>query len=54
MHDIGRLDLWPIETPAGQDVTIGKGFKGALDDVRLYDRALSEEEIKLLFESAQQ
>ncbi|MHC4616665.1 MAG: LamG domain-containing protein [Planctomycetota bacterium] len=49
IHDIGILDLWPIETPAGQDVTIGKGFKGALDDVRIYDRALTEDEIRLLF-----
>ncbi|MHC4574288.1 MAG: LamG domain-containing protein, partial [Planctomycetota bacterium] len=49
IHDIGILDLWPIDTPAGQDVTIGKGFKGTLDDVRLYDRALSAKEIELLF-----
>jgi hypothetical protein len=31
------------------DVSIGKGFSGALDDVRLYDRALTEKEIELLF-----
>jgi hypothetical protein len=49
IHDIGLLDLWPIETGAEFDVTIGRRFKGLIDDVRIYDRALSEDEIKAIF-----
>jgi hypothetical protein len=49
IHDIGLLDLWPIETGSDLDVRIGRGFRGLLDDVRIYDRALSEDEIKALF-----
>jgi hypothetical protein len=49
IHRIGLLDLWPIDTPSGMDVAIGKGFEGAVDDVRIYERALSAEEIRLLF-----
>jgi hypothetical protein len=45
---IGLLDLWPIETGAEKPVTIGKGFKGALDDLRIYARALSDEEVQEL------
>jgi len=46
IHDIGLLDLWPIETGSHLDVSIGKGLDGLIDDVRIYDRALSEDEIK--------
>ena len=49
IHDIGLLDLWPIETGSDLDVRIGEGFVGLLDDVRIYDRALSGEEVKALF-----
>ncbi len=49
IHDIGLLDLWPIKTGSDLDVKIGRGFKGLIDDVRIYDRALSEDEIKALF-----
>lgn len=49
IHNIGILDLWPIDTGSDLDVTIGKDFQGIIDDVRLYDRALSWEEIRLLF-----
>ncbi len=45
---IGLLDLWPIETGENQEVTIGKGFQGSLDDLRIYARALSEEEVQTL------
>ena len=51
IHDIGLLDLWPIETGDKLDVTIGRGLKGLMDDVRIYDRALSEDEIKALFQA---
>lgn len=51
IHDIGILDLWPIDTPAELDVRIGQGLEGALDDVRIYERALSEDEIRLLFDA---
>jgi len=49
IHDIGLLDLWPLETGNKLDVRIGRRFRGLLDDVRIYDRALSEDEIKALF-----
>jgi len=49
IHDIGLLDLWPLETGNDLDVKIGQGFKGCLDDLRIYDRALSDEEIQVLF-----
>ncbi|MBN1444444.1 MAG: LamG domain-containing protein [Planctomycetes bacterium] len=50
IDDIGLLDLWPLETGDEQDVTIGSGYEGLIDDVRIYDRALSAEEVKALFE----
>ncbi len=49
IHDIGLLDLWPIDTGSDLDVSIGRKFQGLIDDVRIYDRALSEDEIKALF-----
>jgi len=49
IHDIGLLDLWPIDTGGEQDLRIGRKFSGLIDEVRLYDRALSEDEIKALF-----
>jgi hypothetical protein len=49
IHDIGLLDLWPIQTGQESNVSIGRGFTGLLDDLRLYDRALSDEEINALF-----
>jgi hypothetical protein len=49
IHDIGLLDLWPVQTGQELPVRIGRGFKGLVDDLRIYDRALSEEEITALF-----
>lgn len=49
IHDIGLLDLWPIETGSDLDVRIGRGIKGLIDDVRIYDRVLSEDEVMALF-----
>lgn len=49
IHDIGLLDLWPIDTGDEMDVRIGVGFKGIIDDVRIYDRVLSDEEVMVLF-----
>ena len=49
IHDIGLLDLWPIDTGSDLDVRIGRRFKGLIDDVRIYDRALSEDEINALY-----
>jgi len=49
IDNIGLLDLWPIQTEPGRDVTIGEGFRGAIDDLRIYDRALSEDEVVVLF-----
>jgi hypothetical protein len=49
IDDIGLLDLVPIETGNTLDVSIGRKFKGLMDDLRIYDRALSEDEVKALF-----
>ncbi len=49
IHDIGLLDLWPIDTGNDLDVRIGRRFKGLIDDVRIYDRALSEDEVNALY-----
>jgi len=49
IHDIGLLDLWPVNTGSGVDVRIGRRFNGIMDDLRIYDRALSEDEIRALF-----
>ncbi|HPU05732.1 MAG: LamG domain-containing protein [Thermogutta sp.] len=51
IHDIGLLDLWPIETGDTLDVTIGQGFNGLIDDLRIYARVLTEEEIRSLFKA---
>lgn len=50
VHDIGLLDLWPLQTGNELDVRIGRGFSGLLDDLRLYNRPLNESEIKALFD----
>ncbi len=49
IHDIGLLDLFEINTGAELDVRIGRHFSGLLDDIRIYDRALSMKEIGALF-----
>ena len=49
IHAIGLLDLWPINTGKELDVGIGRRFKGLIDDVRIYERPLSEDEINALF-----
>lgn len=50
IHDIGLLDLWPIQTGQDLPVRIGRGFTGLMDDLRLYNRDLSDEEIAALFQ----
>ena len=54
IHDIGLLDLWPIDTGKTLDLRIGQGFEGLIDEVRIYDRALSRAEMKTLFVASQQ
>ncbi|MGA2620009.1 MAG: LamG domain-containing protein [Thermoguttaceae bacterium] len=49
IDDIGLLDLWPIETGQMLDVRIGQRWAGLISDLRIYDRGLSDEEIKALF-----
>jgi hypothetical protein len=49
IHDIGLLDLWPINTGSDLDVRIGRKLNGLIDDVRIYDRPLSENEMKAIF-----
>lgn len=48
IDDIGLLDMFPIDTGDKQDVLIGQRFRGAIDDVRIYDRALTDEQIRQL------
>ena len=50
--DIGLLDLWPIDTGDKEDVIIGQRYKGLMDDLRIYDRALSDQEVAALFKLA--
>lgn len=50
---IGLLDMLPFETGDQQDVKIGPHFKGALDDLRIYDRALMPDEVQTLAALAQ-
>ena len=50
IHDIGLLDLWPVDTGKDIDVRIGRRFTGLLDDVRIYDRVLSDDEIRSIFQ----
>jgi len=44
------LDLWPVNTGKDLDVRIGRRFTGLLDDVRIYNRVLSGEEVKAIFQ----
>ena len=48
LDDIGLLGLLPVETAEKDDVLIGGGYEGLLDDLRIYSRALSIEEIKTI------
>jgi len=50
IDDIGLLGLLPIETGDELDVRIGGGYEGLIDDVRIYDRALSIDEVKAIYE----
>jgi len=53
IHDIGLLDLWPINTGADMEVRIGENFRGAIDELRIYSRVLSADEIQQLWKEAQ-
>jgi hypothetical protein len=48
IDDIGLLDLLPVETAEKDDVRIGDGYEGLIDDLRIYHRALSINEIKAI------
>ena len=52
IHDIGLLDLWPVDTGREMNVTIGRRFNGLIDEVRLYDRALRDDEVMVLFQQS--
>jgi hypothetical protein len=49
IDDIGLLDLLPVETAEKDDVRIGDGYKGLIDELRIYSRALSTGEIKAIY-----
>jgi hypothetical protein len=42
-------DVRPIDTGSDLDVKIGLEFEGLIDDVRIYNRVLSDEEVMALF-----
>jgi len=48
IDDIGLLDLMPVETAKKDDVRIGDGYEGLIDELRIYSRALSIDEIKAI------
>ncbi|MCU0914277.1 MAG: LamG domain-containing protein [Planctomycetes bacterium] len=50
IHDIGLLDLWPVQTGQELNVRMGRGFRGLVDDLRMYDRVLRDEEVNALFQ----
>ena len=39
----------PVDTATGPPMTLGNGLQGALDDLRVYDRALTVAEVKAVF-----
>ena len=41
-----------VNTDAGQDVTLGSGFQGLLDEISIYDRVLAADEIAALASSS--
>jgi hypothetical protein len=43
------LGLWPIETGNDLDTRIGMQLKSLIENVRIYNRALLEDQIKALF-----
>jgi hypothetical protein len=48
IDDIGLLDLLPVETAKKDDVRIGDGYEGLIDELRIYSRALLINEIKAI------
>ncbi len=48
IDDIGLLGLLPVETAKQDDVRIGDGYEGLIDELRIYSRALSIDEIKAI------
>jgi hypothetical protein len=50
----GSLDLnYSANLYIGKEYTVGYEFNGLIDDVRIYNRALNENEVKMLYESYQ-
>jgi len=50
LDDIGLLGLLPIETGDELDVRIGGGYEGLIDELRIYDRPLSIDEISAIYQ----
>ena len=48
INDIGLLGLWSMETESDLDFRIGMRSKGLLENVRIYDDALSKADTKAL------
>ena len=47
----GSTDSGKLKNPANDGSTrIGNGWQGLIDDVRIFNRALSEEQVKALYE----
>ncbi|MDA7823880.1 hypothetical protein N9A58_09860, partial [Opitutales bacterium] len=50
VSDVTIADIAETDTMIGNDGNAGRWLIGSIDDVRIYDRALFEEEIQLLYE----
>ena len=50
LDDIGLLGLLPIETGDQLNVRIGGGYEGLIDELRIYDRPLSIDEINAIYQ----
>ena len=51
LDDISINNIVATSTKIGNDGASGRWLSGSVDDVRIYDRALSAEEIRLLYEA---
>ena len=44
-----KTESLPLNNQSGKDLNIGKYFVGALDDIKIYDRVITDEEISNLY-----
>ncbi|MCF7956403.1 MAG: hypothetical protein K9M75_11415 [Phycisphaerae bacterium] len=49
LETVSYIGQEPVNTVSGDDVSIGNIFTGFIDEVRIYNRAFSQEEVQLLY-----